>query len=308
METKAWPSQQDSGALAPPDGLCTGKACDCGRVPCGMYLFDHRQGDHKVCTGWGGCMTLREWFVHNLTVSEMGLLNPAIDGFFIDDNWSSKLMGDGADGTGDLNGSDVSDCGLSPTDMKDMKQSWISNMNTVKAAILDNHGFIWQMMVNNGTGTSSIVHKGATCAKTLRAACKADSVEQRGALNYGVQRGTAQQPDALQLRAEPCAAAGEAAAAAAQKWNQPHGNGGTLQHAASGKCVTVAGSLNDLDLAPCEPPSDGSSTQNWTFSSGSGLVYSGSSQTACWDLQVSPTSHFPLKMERIDFAVEFRCV
>ena len=83
METKAWPSQQDSGALAPPDGLCTGKACDCGRVPCGMYLFDHRKGNHQVCTGWGGCMTLREWFVHNLTVSETGLKNPAIDGFFI---------------------------------------------------------------------------------------------------------------------------------------------------------------------------------------------------------------------------------
>ena len=63
----------------------------------------------------------------------MGLKNPAIDGFFIDDNWSSKLMGDRADGTGDLNGSDVSDCGLSPSDMKDMKTSWITNMDTVKA-------------------------------------------------------------------------------------------------------------------------------------------------------------------------------
>ena len=49
METKAWPSQQDNGALAPPDGLCTGKACDCGRVPCGMYLLDHRKGNHQVC-------------------------------------------------------------------------------------------------------------------------------------------------------------------------------------------------------------------------------------------------------------------
>ena len=94
-----------------------------------------------------------------------------------DDNWSSKLMGDGADGTGDLNGSDVSDCGLSPTDMRDMKQSWIANMDTVKGAILENDGFIWQMMVNNGTGTHPIVQKGPTCAPTLRAACKPNSVE-----------------------------------------------------------------------------------------------------------------------------------
>ena len=56
-------------------------------------------------------------------------------------------MGDGADGTGDLNGSDVSDCGLSPSDMRDMKKSWIANMDTVKEAILENHGFIWQQMV-----------------------------------------------------------------------------------------------------------------------------------------------------------------
>ena len=40
---------------AGPDGHCKGKQCNCGRVPCGMYLFDHRQGDRKVCTGWGGC-------------------------------------------------------------------------------------------------------------------------------------------------------------------------------------------------------------------------------------------------------------
>lgn len=110
----------------------------------------------------------------------------------------------------DLNGSDVTDCGLSPLDMKvrlifmksklvnypfshhvrvparstfssvqfqfgsvqilkvqlllvvrtqDMKTSWIANMDTVKQAILDNHGFIWQMMVNNGTGTHPLVGK-----------------------------------------------------------------------------------------------------------------------------------------------------
>ena len=80
MEIKGAHGQDDSGDLSGPDGLCTGKACNCGKVPCGMYLFDHRMGEHNVCTGWGGCLTLREWFVHNLTVSDTGLLNPAIDG------------------------------------------------------------------------------------------------------------------------------------------------------------------------------------------------------------------------------------
>ena len=70
-----------------------------------------------------------------------------------------------------------------------MKKSWIQNMDTVKAAILDNDGFIWQQMVNNGTGTRPIVPKGAACAPTLRAACTKGSVQQRGALNYGIVRG-----------------------------------------------------------------------------------------------------------------------
>ena len=173
-------------------------------------------------------------------------------------------MGDRADGTGDLNGSDVSDCGLSPLDMKDMKTSWISNMNTVKAAILDNNGFIWQQMVNNGTGTHPIVSQGKGCAPTLRAACKRGSIQQRGALNYGIVRGNGGgghggHTDAKQLTAEKCQTQPPASS---QKWSQPHGNGGPLVHTATGRCVTVSGALNDLDLMPCLP---GQPTQNFTF-------------------------------------------
>ena len=56
------------------DGNCVNGPCDCGRVPCGMYLFDHRST--AVING----QTFRDWLVHNLTVSPTGLLHPAIDG------------------------------------------------------------------------------------------------------------------------------------------------------------------------------------------------------------------------------------
>ena len=51
------------------DGNCD-KACDCGRVPCGMYLFDHRS--KAVIHG----QSFVDWLVHNLTVSPTGLLHP----------------------------------------------------------------------------------------------------------------------------------------------------------------------------------------------------------------------------------------
>ena len=57
----------------PPGNRSAGR-CDCGRVPCGFYLFDHRS--KAVVNG----QTLQDWLVHNLTVSPTGLLHPAIDG------------------------------------------------------------------------------------------------------------------------------------------------------------------------------------------------------------------------------------
>ena len=54
-------------------------------------------------------------------------------------------------------------------------------------------------------------------------------------------------------------------AAAQQRFRQPDGNGGELQHVASGDCVTVSSHLQDLDLAPCGMGlRDGS--QNFSFS------------------------------------------
>ena len=55
----------------------------------------------------------------------------------------------------------------------------------------------------NSIGTHPLVSKGASCATTLRAACKNGSIQQRGALNYGIVRdgGSA---DTQQLTAQVC--------------------------------------------------------------------------------------------------------
>lgn len=62
-----------SPANPDPDGKCVGR-CDCGTIPCGEYLFDHRNGS-----------MLQEWLLSEVILGPNGLGSPAIDGFFIDE-------------------------------------------------------------------------------------------------------------------------------------------------------------------------------------------------------------------------------
>ena len=124
------------------DGNCD-KPCDCGRLPCGPYLFDHRQGDTKVKG-----QTLREWFVAEMFGGPTGLDSPAISGFYIDDWWpkadhhhswpphmnNSQEQWEapyGNGGAGDMDGSELADIGLSANDVDDLHAAWVSNMKTV---------------------------------------------------------------------------------------------------------------------------------------------------------------------------------
>eukprot|EP00729_Bicosta_minor_P007325 gene7325-2369_t len=142
-------------------------------APCGFYLFDQREALTEV-----NGLTLRDYLIHNVTVSESGLLSPYIDGFYLDDYWSTS-MHNGAGGSNDLDGTE---------DVADLEGNWTITIEAVKQAIVDNNGFTWQMMVNNGEGSGSAmwyrVNKGYGCAAQLRAACDPNSMEQTGALNY----------------------------------------------------------------------------------------------------------------------------
>jgi hypothetical protein len=65
--------QVPNNTMPHPDGACVGY-CDCGAVPCGEYLFDHRNA------------SLTRWLL------DVYLADPAfVDGYFIDDYWRSCL-------------------------------------------------------------------------------------------------------------------------------------------------------------------------------------------------------------------------
>ena len=55
--------------------------CDCGEgLPCGEYLWDHRNGS-----------MLQEFLIKEFVLnSKTGLANPNVDGFYFDDGWTTK--------------------------------------------------------------------------------------------------------------------------------------------------------------------------------------------------------------------------
>ena len=97
-------------------------------------------------------------------------------------------------GAGDLDGTEIEDCGLSFQDASDLYEGWVANMRPMVQAILDHQGFIWQMSnggsglwaeVANYTGSGPWAVRGRSdCAATLRDACREGSKQQTGTLIY----------------------------------------------------------------------------------------------------------------------------
>lgn len=65
-------------------GLCPGR-CDCGGVPCGEYLYDHVSGGEP----------LRQFLVNDFIMGPLGMGNPNISGFYIDDQWYNYTVYNG---------------------------------------------------------------------------------------------------------------------------------------------------------------------------------------------------------------------
>ena len=58
------------------DGNCAAPACDCGKSPCGFYMFNHSS------TAVVGGQTFREWFIQSYVFNEVGS-SPLVSGFFL---------------------------------------------------------------------------------------------------------------------------------------------------------------------------------------------------------------------------------
>ena len=76
--------------------ICKGKSCNCGKLPCGEYLFDFRND------------SLVEWYLKTHMGGPTALGHPDVDGLILDDYWSSSPS--------EIDSHSIEDMGLSPAE------------------------------------------------------------------------------------------------------------------------------------------------------------------------------------------------
>ncbi len=172
-----WSSPQcNTSTSLPPNhrfGWCN-ETCDCGKVPCGEYVFDHRNS------------SLSDWLVQEFLLGATGLGSEFVDGYFLDDGWDAWAPGQ--HGSWGCNGNAVggptemtvnctADMGLGSAEIKDITNQWHTNMITAKAVAVAAKGFSWQLLL-----TASTPIKGAQCEAFFRRACAPHSQEYDSAL------------------------------------------------------------------------------------------------------------------------------
>ena len=88
---------------------CNG-TCDCSGVPCGEYLWDHRNA------------SLREWIVREHVMGGLGMGNENVSGFYFDDDWllSGQDWSEGPAGLPHRTAADVnlSHCATGPSELE----------------------------------------------------------------------------------------------------------------------------------------------------------------------------------------------
>lgn len=179
-----------------PDGSCPtpdnatdddGGGCDCGPgLPCGEYLFDHRNGTQ-----------LRDWIVQQVVVA--AVQHPAVDGLFLDDYWCSNVechatmnstpgcpCTDPVQGPTEVDRYSQVDTGLTDDDIYHLTLEWRQTMAHVEEALLQHGAYAWSMM--HGQQIANAWPEFLTaprCAAALRDACQPDSYWQVATVLFG---------------------------------------------------------------------------------------------------------------------------
>ena len=141
------------------DCACDG-ACSCGEIPCGEYLFDHRNA------------SLRAWLADVYT-SALAVDLPAISGIFVDDGWASAAEpppAGGAVGPSEVAAGWQAATGLTAADVDALTRGWDATMAAAQRTLLRKRAFQWQMLVPTAM-TRRKVDVRPTCLELLRGAC-----------------------------------------------------------------------------------------------------------------------------------------
>jgi hypothetical protein len=189
-------SQEQSPGYPTGDGNCSAPACDCGSVPCGMYLWNH--SSDAVVNG----QTFQDWFIDSYMFNEVGM-SDLVSGFFWDDLWTATEIF-----SPDLWPNTTQDMGLTQDDLDQLTASYNLNMAALKARTLAEGKFSWQMLWSGpvdqpdnygGTCPKPLVQE-ETCAINLRSLCREESPQYEDrALMYSFGPGGCSGADPSQL-------------------------------------------------------------------------------------------------------------
>lgn len=148
---------------------CVTAECDCGAVPCGEYLWDHRNA------------SLRQWLIHTHVLGPDGLGNPNVSGFYFDDAWRQlgfPFTGKGAA----FNASDCStgpseieqhcllDMGLRAEDVVAVTDGWKQTMREVLMGVISAGGWAWPLLTGLDIGRKDPEY----CKRIYRNSCAAE--------------------------------------------------------------------------------------------------------------------------------------
>lgn len=174
--------QEQSPGYPHGDGNCAAPGCDCGKAPCGFYLYNH--SSTAVVKG----QTFQNWFINDFMLNKYGM-SPLVSGFFWDDFWPSPGGGfpDALHGVAEDTGLDQDHTGWGK-----ITESYHENMDALRKATLAAGKFAWQLMWTGGrvdgvggTCPHSIVSQ-KSCAAELRALCNETAAPQTRAMMYAL--------------------------------------------------------------------------------------------------------------------------
>lgn len=176
------------------DGDCAPPGCDCGKAPCGFYLWNH--SSTVVVHG----KTFQEWFINDYMLNEVGR-SPLVSGFFWDDKWPDA----GGHFPDAKAGQIALDTGLDQDHeaWQQITDAYHANMDALRTATLAAGKFAWQLMWTGGpvgglgsTGPRPIV-KRDSCSQDLRQLCSETAPPQTRAMMYALNTGASRDPSVL---------------------------------------------------------------------------------------------------------------
>jgi len=158
------------------------EVCDCGKLPCGVYLFDFRNGS-----------MLLDFLIREYILGPDGLDSPLIDGYFLDDFWCSNLLNgtvncnDPVQGPSEVEPHFMLDAGLNDLDVLDLTQQYLAAVTLFEQVTLLKKKLTFDLFANQyNANAMPYLNNRSICSSFVRPSCSSQNPFISTALLYGI--------------------------------------------------------------------------------------------------------------------------